>query len=82
MRMRWATSVSRRTLFSISEGMGPPTAWGQKYCSWRRAAEWNVRAWTPATPRSRRRVRISAAARAVKVRARVRCGSKTPEATP
>ena len=82
MRMPWATWVSRRTLFSTSVGIGPPTACGQKYCSWRSAAEWNVRAWTPSTPRSRRRVRISAAARAVNVSARVRWGSNTPEATP
>src|SRR5665647_2660934 len=55
-------------------GGAPPTTLGQKKLSWRSAAAWNVRACTPETPRSRRRVRISPAARAVNVTARTLFG--------
>ena len=75
MRRRRAASASTWALWSTTSGSAPPTAWGQKYCSWRSAAEWKVRACTPWAPRSLSRARISEAARAVKVTARVRWGS-------
>src|SRR4051794_37361784 len=63
-------------------GMLPPTAFGQKYWSWRSAAEWKVRAWTPAAPSWRRRPRISPAARLVKVTASTLEGCSIPARTP
>ncbi len=45
------------------------------------AAAWKVRACTPPTPSPRSRVRISPAARAVKVTASSALGGTTPEAT-
>ncbi len=73
-RMAWPASVISLALWFTSPGGGPPTACGQKYCNWRSAAEWKVRACTPGAPSARSRWRISLAARAVNVRARVFCG--------
>ena len=81
-RSRRAASAIICALWSSRLGSVPPTACGQKNCNWRSAAAWKVRAWTLPTPRSRSRLRISAAARAVKVTARSRCGLYTPECTP
>ena len=68
-RSREAASARYWAFPDSSCGGVPPTAWGQKYCSWRRAAAWKVRVCTPAAPSPCRRARISLAARAVKVRA-------------
>jgi hypothetical protein len=68
-RSREAASATRPALCGITSGAAPPMACGQKKCSCLSAAAWKVRACTPATPSSRRRVRISPAARAVKVTA-------------
>ena len=56
---------------------------GQKWTSWRRAAEWKVRAWTrsrpPPVPASwTSRARNSPAARVVNVTASTWAGSTTP----
>ncbi len=74
MRQAAAASATSLIFRSTIRGSGPPTAFGQKNWSWRRAAEWKVRAWTPGMPRSARRERISPAARAVKVTARTWVG--------
>ena len=73
MRSREAASPTTGAFQARTSGEAPPIAWGQKKCSWRSAAAWKVRACTPPTPRPRRRVRISPAARAVKVTASTRC---------
>ena len=64
-----AASATSGALCAATDGAAPPMALGQKYVSWRSAAEWNVRAWTPLTPSSRSRPRISPAALAVNVTA-------------
>ena len=53
------------SLESVSSGRSRPCTRGQKNRSWRSAAEWNVRAWTPGAPNERSRSRISPAARVV-----------------
>ena len=68
-RDRPAASASNPALLATSLGSSPPTTLGQKKPSWRSAAPWNVRAWTPPTPSCRSRPRISPAARAVNVTA-------------
>jgi hypothetical protein len=82
MRQATAASATNWILRSTSRGMGPPIAFGQKYWSWRRAAEWKVRAWTPTAPSWRSRPRISPAARLVKVTARTLFGWRMPARTP
>ena len=62
-------------------GNWPPSECGQKNINCRRAAEWKVLADAFGTPSCRKRARISPAARAVKVSARVLDGSATPDAT-
>ena len=57
------------SLDSVRVGSSVPWTWGQKNRSWRSAAEWKVRACTPAAPSERSRARISPAARVVKVTA-------------
>ena len=86
-RSRLAASAMSPIFDSMTCGTGPPTAPGQKWVSWRSAAEWNVRAWTrsspapgTAVPSCRSRARSSAAARVVKVTARTRAGSAAPVA--
>ncbi len=59
---------------SSTAGGRPPTVAGQKWVSWRSAAEWKVRAWTrsrpPPDPASWTSLaRISPAARVVNVTA-------------
>ncbi len=75
IRSRPTASATTGALLARTSGAAPPTAWGQKKCSCRNAAAWKVRAGTPPTPSSRSLVRISPAARAVKVTARTRCGT-------
>ena len=75
IRSREAAAPTSGAFCVTSDGTAPPTTCGQKNCSWRSAAEWKVRACTPPTPRSRSRVRISPAARAVKVTASTVCGT-------
>ncbi len=73
-RLRRAAPAMIGILDSVSSGGAPPYTLGQKYRSWRSAAEWKVRAWTAPAPMVRRRVRISPAARVVKVTARTSSG--------
>ncbi len=61
--------------------MVPPMTRGAKYCSWRRAKAWKVRACTPPAPSARSRARSSPAARAVKVTASSWPGGTAPERT-
>ena len=75
---RRMASVINPVLVVIKSGVRPPKTEGQKKRSCFRAAEWTVRAATVGTPRERRRARISPAALAVKVRARIFCGSMVP----
>lgn len=82
MRQAAAASATSWILRSTSRGRLPPTAFGQKYWSWRSAAEWKVRAWTPPAPSWRRRPRISPAARLVKVTASTLEGCRIPARTP
>ena len=74
-RDRDAAEATSRSLFSTSPGIGPPSTRGAKYRSWRIAAAWKVRAWTPPTSRAASRPRSSPAARAVKVTARTCSGT-------
>ena len=74
-RSRPADSATSPALCETRSGSSPPTWRGQNQRSWRSAAAWKVRACTPAAPRSRSRVRISPAARAVNVTASTRCGT-------
>ena len=64
-RWRRAASASMPSLDWVSSGSSRWWTRGQKNRSWRRAAEWNVRACTPGAPRARSRSRISPAARVV-----------------
>ena len=76
-----AARVARATignLLSNTRHGRSPAIWGQKYCSWRIAAEWNVRACTPPMPMAVRRSRISPAARLVNVTASTRLGATWP----
>ncbi len=82
IRQAAAASATSGIFVSRMRGLGPPTVCGQKYCSWRSAAEWKVRACTAPAPSPRSRPRISPAARAVKVTASTWLGWKTPLATP
>ena len=82
-RRRRAASASRPTLESSTVGGRPPTVRGQKWLSWRSAAEWNVRACTRSSPAPRpaswcTRARSSPAARVVNVSASTWPGSTTP----
>ncbi len=60
---------------SATDGRGLAYTAGQKYCAWRSAAEWNVRACTRGTPRARSRPRSSPAARVVNVTASTASGA-------
>ena len=66
---------------SAFDGRICPTASGRKYRSCDSAAEWNVLARTPVTPRSSRRPRISPAALSVNVTARICEAWNAPDAT-
>ena len=73
-RLRRAALPIRPSLESTSTGSSPPYTLGQKNRACRSAAEWNVRACTPPAPSPRSRVRISPAARVVKVTASTSVG--------
>ena len=47
---RAAEAATREALCGMTSGSGPPTTVGQKWRSWRRAAEWKVRACALGTP--------------------------------
>src|SRR5262249_48913299 len=81
LRRRGAASGTSGAVRAPSRGSSPPTGGGQKYCSWRSAAEWKVRACTPPAPSWRSRPRISPAARAVKVTASTVAGWSIPART-
>src|SRR5690242_17691030 len=63
------------------DGRIGPSRSGAKWRSWRRAAEWNVDARTPTTPRAPNRVRNSPAALSVNVTAMIAFAGNAPEAT-
>ena len=46
-RSRRAAAATSASLDSVRVGSSPPYVVGQNHRSWRRAALWNVRAWTP-----------------------------------
>src|SRR4051794_5420275 len=81
MRARPAAARTDGSLLSMIVGRAPLDSRGQKYWSCRSAAEWNVRACTPPTPRARSRERISPAARVVNVTARTRSAEAMPLTT-
>ena len=73
-RSRLADSATSDIRLSSTDGNSPPYALGQKYCAWRSAAEWKVRACTPRAPSCCSRPRISPAARVVNVTASTAVG--------
>ncbi|CAB4676067.1 unannotated protein [freshwater metagenome] len=78
---RFIASVMKPVLEVNSDGKRPPNTWGQKYINCFKAAEWKVRAATFEIPRVLSRARISPAARAVKVNAKILFGSTIPIST-
>ena len=79
---RAAASVTSRALLSTSSGIAlPDSSRGAKKRTWRSAAAWKVRAWTPSTPSAASRARSWAAARAVKVTASTCRVGTSPEST-